>query len=80
LLVFVADSDQYYSPARIAGLMTTIFPSLKEQRLAQMFVAFSDENSTTICPGDSRRAIISVAVGDKKHSFSNTLTCVDTNG
>jgi len=81
LFVFVAESDQHYSPARIAGWRCEKSPSLKvtNNDWRRLLVAFSDKNSMTICPGDSRRAIMLVAVGDKKHSFSNTLTFVDTN-
>jgi len=64
--VLVIEDDKRYSSARIAGYVAN-WQSLAEgeQHFSpELFVAFSDGIFRVLKPGDSRRPIMFVAVGD----------------
>jgi hypothetical protein len=73
--LLVANGDKHYSLwgrrfAETRGGLTIIQPTLKvSNNQPFMFVAFSDGICFHHSPGDSRRAIMLVAVGDRKTNF-----------
>ena len=64
IFLYVIEDDEYYSPASIAGFMSTVKSLAEgEQHLRYLFDAFSVGRFAFIRPGDARRAIMFVAFG-----------------
>jgi len=77
-VIFVAESDQHYSLASIARSVLTIFSVAEgdEQKNDVIVAHFQRAKHLSQPPGDSRRAIMSVAFSDRKQKFSFCVTSV----